>query len=211
MIMIDMNWKSEPRKTHKEKKSVNQHLNKIFLDYFKHSSKKELGFDLGLPVIISIILFVIVGLFALSTSDIIKIFTDIISSSLSVLAILAGFNTTCLAVIASTNHETLKKLINKRDNTDADSSILYKIAVFFSYAICSEVVLLIIGIIYIVINKNFQEIYYFIGFINGLTARIIVTVLGGALVATMLHTLFVSLRNVSLLFRFILFIADHKD
>ncbi|MBO2945773.1 hypothetical protein JJQ72_17480 [Paenibacillus sp. F411] len=206
---MNMNWKAQPRKIKQKKNSVNQHLNVIITQYFTYSSKKELIFDVGVPVVLSVALFATIGTLSKSNTEIIKIFTDIITGSLSVMAILAGFNTTCLAIIASTNQDTLSKLI--KESEQDDESILHKIVTFFSYAISTEIVLLIIGIIYVIINKNLQDIRIVMNFLDPMVVRVTLSTLGALLSALLLHTLFVSLRNVSLLFRYVLFIANENN
>jgi len=195
-----------------ENSSVNRHITTIITDYFRYSSRKELWCDVAIPITISIIVFLIVGWFSKSTGDIVKVFNDIITNALAVMAILAGFNTACLAVIASTSRETLHNLIDSvPEDDERDVSILKRIITFFSYAICSQILILIVGFIYIVVNNNFKDIYELIGFIGSDAAKILATVIGSILSACILHTLFVSLRNVSLLFRYILFVAETKD
>lgn len=198
-----MNQKLRHQKVKKGKKSVNQYLILITKKYFLNSTRSELSFDVGVPFIVSVVLFSIVGMLSASTVDIIHVFTVITTNSLSVLAILAGFNTTCLAVIASTNQETLKNLV-EQGSKDGKDSILHKIITFFSYAICTEILLLITSIIYMIINKNISDI---IGFYSGVGIKTVVSIVGVISATALLHTLFVSLRNVSLLFMYVLFIA----
>ncbi len=225
------------------KESVNKDTLDILFSYYGYSSPQELRFDWGLPLLIAVISFLLVGLVSKNTV-IMSTLVDINSASLNVMAILAGFNTASLAVIASTNQETLRKLFsvggnattvkiegdgqNKlmqilgkiifakemqdfgNSNEGDNHNILKQVLTFFSYAIVIQLLILIFGSIFVVLNKNAQQIYTVLGFINTSWAKVIISCLGAIWFSIILHSLFVSVRNVSLLYRYILYLAKQS-
>ncbi|GED61529.1 hypothetical protein [Brevibacillus formosus] len=225
------------------RESVNKDTQDILFSYYGYSSPQELRFDWGLPLLIAVISFLLLGLVSKNTV-IMNTLVDINSASLNVMAILAGFNTASLAVIASTNQETLRKLFSVGGNAttvkkeeveqnrlrkilgkiifgkeilDFENSsegnnhnILKQVLTFFSYAIVIQLIILVLGSIFVVLNKNSQQIYTVIGFINTTWAKVIISCLGAIWFTIILHSLLVSIRNVSLLYRYILYLAKQS-
>ncbi|KZE78626.1 hypothetical protein AV654_02430 [Paenibacillus elgii] len=210
--------------------SVNRDLYHIIKDYFHCSSIKELTFDILIPVFVSILIFATIGAMTVSTTTILKIIVNLNTSSINVMAILAGFNTASVAVIASTNKSILNQLYNvtgPQNNTKKnknffaniwsiivekkDENILKITISFFSYAIAMQLIILILGSIIVATSDNVIEFYRQLSFINKMSARIIISILGTTWLTLILHCLFVSLRNVSLLYRYVLFLGKNKD
>ncbi|WP_186380455.1 hypothetical protein [Brevibacillus brevis] len=227
------------------KESVNKDTQEILFSYYGYSSPQELRFDWGIPLILAAITFLLVGLVSKNNTIILNTIVDINSASLNVMAILAGFNTASLAVIASTNRDTLRVLysaggnsttVKKEDDNkqnkfrqifekilfdkeflDFENSsdgnnhnILKQVLTFFSYAIVMQLIILVLGSIFVVLNKNAQQIYLLLGIISGIWAKVILSILGTIWFAIILHSLFVSIRNVSLLYRYILYLAKQS-
>lgn len=210
--------------------SVNRDLYDIVKDYFHCSSLRELIFDILVPFILATLIFIVFFFTNSTAKEVLEIILQINQSSINIMAILAGFNTASVAVIASTNRGVLKRLhetdiesikVEKRKNIFAriyrvlidqkDENILKVTITFFSYAIAIQLFILIFGSIIVVTSDNIVKVYLKYKFVNSLTAYFLTTSLGIVWFTIILHSLFVSLRNVSLLYRYILFLGRNKE
>jgi hypothetical protein len=198
--------KIKPTKESKKKNSVNKHIKAIFKDYFDYSTTSEKKNDIIWPLAISLLLFITIGIFEPSGKKILDIIVSINTVSLSVLAILAGFNTTSLSIIAAANRDILKQL--NQSGIDAQrSSVLKQLVTFFAYSILVQIIILIIGTLIVLLASNLPNIYQFIPYKNELIPTIALSIFGTVWLTVVLYSLFLSLRNVALLYRYILFIG----
>jgi len=210
-----MTWRKF-RSIKTEKKSVNQDAMEILSNYYRFSSSKEIRFDWGIPLGISLVLFLFIGFLSKNNTTVMSVLVDLNSAALNVMAILAGFNTASMAVIAATNQDTLKQLfrvkgINEENESGSEEkNILKQILTFFSYAIILQLLILVIGSIFVLVNKNAPQLYSVIGIINSLIARLVLSICGFVWFSIILHSLFVSIRNVSMIYRYILFLGRPK-
>jgi hypothetical protein len=114
-----------------KKRSVNQEIVLIVKKYTKSASKRELLFDSIFPLLISCICVTLAFLFA--KSHFLELVKDLNTNSLTVLSILAGFNTASLAVISSSN---VSKFVDEIDDEKVNGrELLEKFLCFFVYAI----------------------------------------------------------------------------
>lgn len=192
--------------------NINRDLFEIILNYKRYTTKKEWQFYIILPLLLSTIVFIFIGFFEPYNMGILNSILDINQTSLTVIAILAGFNTTSLSIIAASNNKVLRYLQNVKLKKDSENgSVLKQIISFFSFAIIFQLIILVIGLFLSMISKNLKEFSELFSFLNGLAVRIPLSILGVLWLSAILFALIISVRNATLLYRYVLFIADYKD
>lgn len=181
-----------------KKRSVNYDLIRIISNYFKESSRNEIRFDLIVPFIISCIL----SIFFIKTDfNLINIFNEINGIIISVMSILAGFNTASIAIIAASNP---LEFVNSVDEKKKEGQrLLNGLTSYFSYAIVLQLFILILSIVASIALK-FLSTEMFLEYKYLLISLVIAFILWFTLV---LNSLFITLRNASILHNFILYIA----
>ncbi|MEK5390226.1 hypothetical protein NSQ59_07555 [Margalitia sp. FSL K6-0131] len=185
------------------RRSVNYDLIQIIKNYFKMSSKKEIRFDTLVPFIISCI---VVFCIYICNLNMLKVLQDVNDVIISVMSILAGFNTASVAIIASSNPLGIAESMDSQGNNQEGRRLLNSLTSYFSYAILLQLFILIVSIIASVVLKFFHikiiedNIYFFI-------SLALIFILWFTLV---LNSLLITLRNASILHNFILFLAKRN-
>lgn len=182
----------------------------VITNYKKYTTKTEFRLFLGIPLITSLLVFVYFGFFEKSNNNLLMYIMEMNQSSLSVIAILAGFNTTSLSIIAASNNKVIK-FLKKHKTPNNEETILKQLVSFFSFAILIQLIVLIIGIILSMVSKTFVEVSNIFPQLSGLAVKIPLSILGTIWLATVLFTIIISIRNATLLYRYVLFIADYDD
>ncbi|MED0673153.1 hypothetical protein P4S95_23545 [Aneurinibacillus aneurinilyticus] len=195
----------------KSKGSVNKHLIKIWKNYKKFSTNDERRFDILVPVILSMILVLICGLLIHKTTDLITILKEFNSAALTVLAILAGFNTTSLSVIAASNPTFLGKLYgsNRNKANNEKSNLLEQTISFFGYAILIQISLLIFGAVMVFVLGSIAYSQFIINF--EVYTKITLTIITWPWISTVFHSLFISIRNIALLYGYVMLIGQSNQ
>lgn len=182
------------------RRSVNYDIFKIIKNYFKESSKQEIRFDLLVPFCISTIIVFFLYLSRVNMLDILKEINDVI---ISVMSILAGFNTASVAIIASSNPLGVVEAMENQGDHGEGQRLLNSLTSYFSYAIILQLFILIVSIIAAITLKFFDmstiadNKYLFI-------SLSMIFIIWFTLV---LNSLLITLRNASILHNFILFLA----
>ncbi|MHA7743869.1 hypothetical protein [Priestia aryabhattai] len=186
------------------KRSVNYDIIKIIKNYFKLSSKKEISHDVFIPFIISI---VTVSLTFYMKLDVLKILQELNNVIMTVMSILAGFNTASIAIISSSNPSKLIQNLGNQSQRGEGEQLLDSLTGYFSYAIILQLLILIVGLVAAVFLKFIPlkdiESYFYIS-----------TIMFGIFVVwftIVIHSLLVTLRNVSILHNFIIFLGKKFD
>lgn len=197
------------RPVNKERKSVNSHLEEIFKNYFVFASKKENIFDISIPVIISLIIFLTLFFLEPSNKSILKSISNVNSIALSIIAISAGLNTACLTLVATAQPETLKKLYTAGKKPE-DRNILKQVITFFAFSILFQLIILVIGTVFGTVAENIPHLYEELKFISHDVAKLILIIFGFVWVSVILYSFFVSIRNIALLYRYVLYVAKNS-
>jgi hypothetical protein len=203
-------------------------IKKSIKTYIKSSTPRELSFDWITPFLLAALSFVFVFFIMESTNilGILKVIEKINDTAVNVIAILAGFNTASLAVITSANRELLNSLNQKSNPTSEvpfSTAPLWKrvkIAIFnntkkntleitvnfFCYAVIIQLITLILGLLSSVIYDFLPNItnFNFIS-ISDFIKRVLLTVYGITWLSLILHSIFISLRNVEMVYAFIMY------
>lgn len=194
------------------------------INYIKHSAPKDLFFDILIPVILSIFITSFL-LFIISTPNIfVKTLGDINSTVITIIAILAGFNSASLAIIASS-----QKLVNSNnDNTEIDKDIEYEgetrlgkfknlifnnpsdkpvdaIVSFFAYAVISQLLVLIISLILQIVISGMLKMTITSSVLTNDIEMIMLVICSSIWFALILHSIFLSIRNIDMIAHFIKF------
>lgn len=99
--------------------SKTSYIKGTFNRYIKNSTPKELSFDWLYPFLISILLFLIISISEGNLNHLISIIGEINNVTVTIIAILAGFNTASLAIIASTNRSIFFNSLSSQ-NTETE-------------------------------------------------------------------------------------------
>lgn len=185
------------------RRSVNYDIHQIIKKFFKSSSKKEIRHDLALPLVIAIL---IVSLFVYFKLDILQILTDLNEVIITVMSILAGFNTASIAIISSSNLISFIDRLEDRGRRNNGSELLKSLTSYFSYAIMLQLFILIVSIIASLVFRflDFETIKKNMWCFSSL---ILFFILWFSIV---LNSLFITIRNVAILHNFILFIGRRQ-
>ncbi len=186
---------------------VGRDFREILYNYRIYSTKLEKTLFITTPLVVSAIIFFYFYFFEDSNLKLLNYILELNSDALSVIAILAGFNTTSLAIIAASNNEVLRFLRSKKLK-NGSGTILKQLISFFSFAILIQLIVLILGILLSVVSSTFQEVSETFPLITGLLVRIPLSILGALWLAAILFTIMISVRNATLLYRYVLFVAD---
>ena len=182
----------------------------VIANYKKYTTQTEFRLFLGIPLVASVLVFVYFWFFEKSNSNLLGYIMEMNQSSLTVVAILAGFNTTSLSIIASSNNKVLK-FLKQHKLKDSEDTVLKQLVSFFSFAILVQLIVLVIGIMLSMISKSFNDVAIMVPLLSGLAAKIPLSILGVAWLGTVLFTIIISIRNATLLYRYVLFVADYDD
>ncbi|KWZ68340.1 hypothetical protein [Bacillus altitudinis] len=201
------------RRVKDESESINRDLIEIIKKYRKYTTKREWRFYLLSISVTSLIMFIIVYLLGDTNKNLLNSINEITVVSLTIVAIITGFNTTSLSVIASSNNRILKFLKNKKlnNNSDLKDTILKQILVFFSFSMIYGLFILFLGILIILIFKYIDNLEIYPCFLEFFWIKIMLLIFGFLWLSAILFALITSIRNASLLYRYVLFVADYED
>ncbi|WP_404407650.1 hypothetical protein [Jeotgalibacillus malaysiensis] len=204
-------------------------LKNIFRSYIDHSTPSELKFDLVIPAILSFTLCLILYYFIEIPREFLIIISGINGLSVTIISILAGFNTASLAIIASTNKDFLNNEISKADddldlkddipkqtnsffksllvtlfNNKSDNK-LKTLIIFFSYAIVAQLIIIVIGLSFDIIFSAALSSTFEILNLEAVIETTIALIFIFMWLTVTFHVIFLSIRNVDMIFKFILY------
>lgn len=182
----------------------------VISNYKEYTTSFELKIFVGIPIIASIIVFGSFMLIDISNTELLKIVIDMNSNALTIIAILAGFNTTSLAIIAASNSSVLK-FLRQHTVVKGNATLLKQLVSFFSFAILIQLIVLIGGLVLEVISNTFGGMANTFSFLTGLLVKVPLSILGAVWLSIILFTIIISLRNATLLYRYVLFVADYDE
>lgn len=186
-----------------KRRSVNYDIIKIVKNYLKMSSASEIRHDLLIPFIVSFIIGILVCKLGLDMFNVLQEVNNIV---ITVMSILAGFNTASIAIISANPQNFIDKIEDVKVKGQGEK-LLNSLTSYFSYAIIVQLSLLITGIIasvflkFISIERIPDSIYLdlSLSFIFIIWFTIVI------------HSLLITLRNVSILHNYILFIGKIRS
>jgi hypothetical protein len=162
------------------------------LNYLRFASMAEKIFDFLIPAILTGLILLMVAIIEPSTSTVLKGIKDINNQSLTFISILAGFNIASVSVLATAGSSLLKKLKDTESKTLKGKTLYEIMMTFFCAAVVSQFLIILIGVIILVLSSlvnlpaNFNISYLWL--------------LIAIWVYSLLLTIFISLRNLKILF-----------
>lgn len=190
-------------------------------NYIKHSTPRELCFDVIIPLLLSTLLISVLYIILPTPSSFAKSISEINNTVITIIAILAGFNSASLAIIASSskivntnlmNTETIKtesigkikKIKNLIFNTPSYKE-LDAIVSFFAYAVISQLLILIVSLLTNVTLTALMKVKPVITTLSNDIEMIILCIFSGVWFTLVLHSIFLSIRNIDIIAHFIKF------
>lgn len=214
-------------KIKRKKTKESNFIRKNFVNYLKFSTPKELFFDIIIPLLISILLTFFVIIIIPSPRDFTIIMKELSSIAITIIAILAGFNTASLAIIASTknndnsieNNEDFIDDFKIKVDTPENLSMSKKVKElivntpsnkgwqgvisFFAYAVISQLIILIFSLIINISITSLLSITTVLPKLDDMRKYLLLTLFSLTWIFSILHSIFLSIRNIDMISHFI--------
>ncbi|PYI50278.1 hypothetical protein [Paenibacillus flagellatus] len=195
----------------KKKGKTNDFVIAIWKDYRRYSSKEEVSYDWNVPKLIACLVALIAIIVIKDAISVVSILKDFNNIALTVVAILAGFNTASLSVIAASNTKVLGNLYAsvRQDGVEGSSNLLRQTVSLFGYSIIIELAILVIGAILIFVFNGLSTALTHLPDLrySDLYEKFLVAVLSLPWISFVFHSLFISIRNISILYNYILYLG----
>lgn len=214
-------------KTQRSKTNHNKFIRKNVKNYINYSTPSELRFDILVPFFIAIVVTLAAALIIPSPRDFATMILELNGITITITAILAGFNTASLAIIASVSDESsvtslsetvpsesnpipkpelkgLKKIKNLIMNNPSKKEWDAVIS-FFAYAVISQLLILIFSLMINVLLTSVLKIKVLLSsFEAGLKFWLLVP-FSSIWIFLILHSIFLSIRNIDMISHFVKF------
>lgn len=190
-------------------------------NYVIHSTPKELFFDIIMPVFISLVLVLTITKLLPNPAAYVKTLYEINGTIVTIIAILAGFNSASLAIIASSSKLVNTPLIDtsnikypkrnffQRVKDSIFNNPSYKeldaIVSFFAYAVISQLLILILSLLFHIILTAVQKTTIINSIFGNSTEMTLLFLISGCWFTLILHSIFLSIRNIDIIAHFIKF------
>lgn len=165
-------------------------------------NRSRLFFEFGIPTIITILILLIFHLSGWSLTNILDRIKEINGHVATIIALQIGFNITSLALISTFNSDILKNTFSKVAEEKKEQALKQLIASFV-YCILVQTWIIIFGVVY---NTSYQGIIELNRYllIKPLWQTVIVFGVFFIWMISIIHSLIVFYRNVTLIYKFIL-------
>ncbi|MFI8493315.1 hypothetical protein ACIGC1_10450 [Peribacillus butanolivorans] len=176
--------------------------------YVNGFNKKRISLEIGFPLLIALLTIVISVISDASVTEILQRIEKMNGQIADIVAIQIGFNITCLALIASFNRDTLQHTFSKVQE-DSKESALKQLLTSFAYCIFVQTGILIFGIAY---NTSITDVLNieFLKSFKQTWKELLIYSFFLLWLAIILHSFMVFLRNVTLIYKFILVVFKKK-
>lgn len=177
----------------------------IWRSYSEGYNKKRIILEAILPISLALISMVITYLSFETFTKSIKGIEEINKDFFSIIAIQIGFNITSLALISSFNKDTLKNVFSTLKDFNQKEQALKKLLASFIYCVFLQSSIIIFGLFF---NLNATELtdITFLSNLPGLGKGILFYLFYFSWLSIIFHSFMVSVRNVVLIYKFILVI-----
>ncbi|ANU28411.1 hypothetical protein [Planococcus versutus] len=210
-------------KSNRVKSKKNKFVQNNVIDYLRYSTPSELKFDFFVPLFITLIVTAIVAFIIPTPRDYASMILELNSLAITIIAILAGFNTASLAIIATVSNKNIKsRTTNENKNIPSTKLKGYKrlknliynnppqkeldaFVSFFAYAVISQLIIIVISL---VINFLLTSILKTEGIfltLSMFSKYVIMVPLSAIWIFLVLHSIFLSIRNIDMISHFIKF------
>jgi uncharacterized membrane protein len=176
---------------------ANRFVIDIFKDYWRNSTRSEKIGDIYLPFLISIIFVFFAFSGSMKVDAFLRGFDQINNQVLTIVSILAGFNVASIAVISSSQANIIEHL--RKTISDKTGISLFKILItFFTWAVVAQLSILLIGIL-----LSFSSSFLITEQFKSKPIPIWLWSITIIWLATVIHTILISIRNMKMLFLFV--------
>ncbi|ARK23258.1 hypothetical protein SporoP37_00180 [Sporosarcina sp. P37] len=205
-------------KIKRNKTEHNKFIRNNVINYLKYSTPRELIFDIVAPLFIALIVATFAAYLIPTPRDFAIVIQDLNSITITITAILAGFNTASLAIIASSsslsenkvvtkaipepNLKGLNKIKNLILNNPTKKEIDAVIS-FFAYAVISQLLILVISLIINVLLTSMLKIDVLFPNLKALSKYWILISCSTIWIFLILHSIFLSIRNIDMISHFV--------
>ncbi|MEK9196855.1 hypothetical protein [Ureibacillus sp. FSL E2-3493] len=193
-------------------------------NYIMHSTPRELLFDIATPVALSFILIFLLYTIMPSARDLLNSIHNINNTVITIIAILAGFNSASLAIIAASSKLINTKLFDTKEVNSVKETFMQKIKTllfnnpsykeleaivsFFAYAVICQLLILIISLFINVTLTSITQVKFEILNLDKNIEIIILCIISGFWFTLVFHSIFLSIRNIDMIAHFIKFSSN---
>ncbi|UJL45804.1 hypothetical protein KFZ58_15660 [Virgibacillus sp. NKC19-16] len=133
---------------------------------------------------------------------------EINSDFFTVIAVLVGFNITSVSLISVFNKDTLRNVFSKLKGGKEKEKVLKQLISSFIYCVFIQIGIIVMGSFYNIIVEDLIKIEFLQGIYN-VIKRLVILSLYALWIGIIFHSFIVSIRNVFLIYKFIL--AVYKE
>jgi hypothetical protein len=190
---------------------VNREAVDIFLGYLELAPIKEILYDLIFSIVFSIIIVIIIFYYEPTIKEIIDFILQNLGIVITVLSILAGFNITSVAVIA-TSQSILTKSLKEKFINNSLHTYLEQIISYFSWAILVQLAILLLSIAAFFILKfafPLENKIIFNLLSIKMTSLNLIKLITFAGLFMIFYSITLTVRNVSILYYYLISNAKH--
>lgn len=172
----------------------------IWKSFSEGFNKRRIIREFVIPLTISLLAILLLFVSNITVTEVLLKIKEINSQVAPLIAIQTGFNMTCLSLITSFNKD--KNTFSKVQESEKDS-VLKQLISSFAYCVFIQTGILIFGVVYNIILEGLLGLDYLKN-VNQTLKEILVFVFFIPWLSIILHSFMVFLRNVTLIYKFIL-------
>lgn len=181
--------------------SVNSFFPQICYKYYKSSTISEKIFDVLIPIFLSVgLVMLIYTYYSIDLFNLLKTFLTVNTVVISSMAILVGFNIASIAVIAGSQSNLVTHLRSLASVNMPGETIFSVLVIYFTWSILIQLLVILVGLL-----SFFSLNFYPIKTLDSVPILWWHFVLLGIWFFLILHSIFVSFRNIKMLYYFVNF------
>lgn len=174
----------------------------IWKSFSEGYHKKRIYLEIIIPILISLLSISISVLSDLTVTEVINKIKNVNGQLFTIIAIQVGFNITSLSLIAAFNKETLRNAFSKLEEMKKEKALRQLLASFV-YCVFIQSAIIIIGLVYYMNVDDLFKIELLVN-LNEPIQLIIAFTFYFLWLIVIFHSFMVFLRNVTLIYKFIL-------
>ncbi|WP_077618299.1 hypothetical protein [Bacillus sinesaloumensis] len=175
----------------------------IWESYSEGFNRKRILLELVVPGLIALLSWLITFLSFTSVTEILTKVKETNSEFFTIIAIQIGFNITSLALIGAFNKDKLRSMFAKVKDINKKEKVLKQLLASFIYCVFIQTGIIVVGFFY---NINIEDLYKleYLQKLSTILKNTIVFSLYPIWIWIIFHSFMVSIRNVVLVYKFIL-------
>lgn len=187
--------------------SVNSFFPQICYKYYKSSTNSEKIFDVLIPIFLSVGLVILIyTYYSIDLFDLLQTFLTVNTVVISSMAILVGFNIASIAVIAGSQSNLVTNLRSRASVNMPGETVFSVLVIYFTWSILIQLLVILLGVLgFFCLN------FYPIETLKSISILWWHFVLLGTWFFLILHSIFVSFRNIKMLYHFVNFKDTNEE